>query len=84
MRIEIDWDLCVGSGLCAAAAEGAFTLVPAAEGPRIVLTDATVDDAALIAAARACPTLAIRLSDAGHRIYPPEANPPPAWHTPGS
>lgn len=75
MRIEIDWDICVGSGLCAALAGGAFTLVPAADGPRIVLTDATVDDAALFAAARACPTLAIRLSDAGHSIYPPERNP---------
>lgn len=76
MRIEIDWDLCVGSGLCAAAAGGALSLQPTADGPRILLTDATVDDMALIAAARACPTLAIRLSDGGHRIYPPAIDPP--------
>jgi len=73
MRLSVDWDLCIGSGSCAAAAVGAFELVPTARGPRIIFIDAAVDEGALIAAARACPTLAIRLTDAQRTVYPPPA-----------
>lgn len=71
MRIAIDWSLCVGSGLCVEAAGPAFRLVAHGEGYRAILVDPGADDAAILAAARACPTLAIRLSDAEGPIYPP-------------
>lgn len=70
MRVAVDWNLCLGSGLCVAAGGRAFALVETADGPRAVLADPTVDDAALLAAARACPTLAIVLSDAAGERYP--------------
>jgi ferredoxin len=71
MRLAIDWDLCVGSGLCRAAVPGAIRLVPYRDELRAIwVGDAA--DAALVAAARACPTLAIRLSEhGGQAIYPP-------------
>lgn len=71
MRVELDWNLCLGSGLCLTAAQRAFTLVPTAAGPRAVLCDPTAPEAEILAAARACPTLAIRLSDETGPIYPP-------------
>ncbi len=71
MRVVIDWDLCVGSGSCLVAAPGVLRLVPFRGERRAVLT-AAGDDAALLAAARACPTLALRLSDdQGRVVYPP-------------
>ncbi len=73
MRVAIDWGVCLGSGLCVAASRGAFTLVQTDDGPRALLADPTVDDAVLMAAARACPTLAITLADAGGERYPASA-----------
>jgi len=72
MRVAIDWDLCIGSGLCEATAGGAFALVAVEDGWRAVLADATADDAALLAAARACPTMAIRLWEGERGVYPYE------------
>ncbi len=76
MQVAIDWDLCIGSGRCVAASEGALALVGTADGPRSVLNSAVLDDAALVATARACPTLAIRLMDRGRTIYPPDQQTP--------
>jgi ferredoxin len=71
MRVMIDWDLCVGSGLCAVESGGALRLVPCGGERRAVLAGCP-DDGTLEAAARACPMLAIRLWDAaGRTIYPP-------------
>jgi ferredoxin len=73
MRIAIDWDLCIGSGLCVLEGDGAFALAPYKAGERAIVVDGAVADEALWRAARACPMLAIRLSDAsGRRIFPPE------------
>lgn len=69
----IDWDLCIGAGLCLAESPAAFELVETAEGPRAILR-APDDDGRLEAAARRCPTMAIRLWDAsGQQRYPPPA-----------
>lgn len=77
MRITIDWNLCVGSGLCAAAAPDGLGLVPCGGGRRAILSG-SVSEAELLAAARACPTLAIRLFDgAGREVYPPPSAPRP-------
>jgi len=74
MRLAINWDLCIGSGLCAASAPQVFRLVPYQGEVRAVLASAALDDALLLAAARACPTLAIRLTDdAGRPVYPTPA-----------
>jgi ferredoxin len=71
MRITIDWNLCIGSGLCAAAAPAGMRLVPVGNERRAILCGCA-DEADLLAAARACPTLAIRLYDAaGQELYPP-------------
>jgi ferredoxin len=73
MQLAIDWDLCVGSGLCLAAAPGAFALTGPPTARRAILVGPAPDEA-LLAAARACPTLALRLRQAdGTRLYPPPA-----------
>lgn len=74
LRVRIDWDLCAGAGLCAAAAPRVFAVVEAAPGRRRAVLVAPADDATLIAAAYACPTLAIRIDgDDGRTIYPAPA-----------
>lgn len=81
MRLFIDLELCIGAGLCVAASPERFALVETEWGPRAELQSAALGermdeaaDAPLLAAARACPTLAIRLADdEGRRIYPPES-----------
>jgi len=71
MLVSIDWHACVGSGACLAAAPGAFALVPHGAGLRAVLTAPGEDDDALLAAAHACPTLAITVAgDDGTVRYP--------------
>ena len=71
MRVVIDWNLCVGAGLCLAPAAGGLRLVPYPGQLRAVLVG-SADDGALLAAARACPTMAIRLAGQdGRPIYPP-------------
>ena len=75
MRVTIDWSLCIGSGLCLVAAPGVLALVPYAGAWRAGLA-AGATDGALMAAARACPTMAIRLTDdVGQPIYPPSGPP---------
>lgn len=71
MRLLIDWDLCIGAGLCLAESPEAFELVETAAGPRAIL-HAAAGDPRLEAAARRCPTMAIRLWDeTGRQLYPP-------------
>ncbi len=71
MRVAIEWNLCVGSGLCLAAAQSGLRLAPYRGEQRALLTACPADDA-LQAAARACPMMAIRLADeAGQPVYPP-------------
>lgn len=63
MLVSIDWQACTGSGACVAAAPSAFALVPCGEGLRAILVAPPEDDDRLLAAAHACPTLAISLAD---------------------
>jgi ferredoxin len=75
-NVAIDWDLCIGSGLCREASDGAFDLATTPEGPRAMLTDAPCALPCLMAAASACPTLAIRVvDDAGHELFPGDRAP---------
>lgn len=72
MRVSIDWDTCAGAGLCARAAPRVFGLVDLGNGTRRAVLIAPGPDALLAAAAFACPTLAISLTDsAGRPVYPP-------------
>ncbi len=71
MRLAIDWQLCIGSGLCVTESPEAFELVETEVGPRAVLA-ASAAEPRLMDAARRCPTLAIRIWDAeGQPLYPP-------------
>lgn len=63
MLVSIDWHACVGSGACLAAAPGAFALVPYGAELRAILIAPADRDDRLLAAARACPTLAITVTD---------------------
>lgn len=58
-RIEIDRDLCIGSGTCVRLAPAVFALDD--EDIAIVLDPGAVDPAKLQLAADACPTQAIRI-----------------------
>jgi ferredoxin len=68
IRIEVDRDLCVGSGDCVDSAPDVFALDD--EGKAVVLdTDAaTVDD--VVEAARNCPVTAIFVVGEEGEIYP--------------
>ena len=71
MRVAIDWGLCVGSGLCVRVDPDGLALTPTSGGQRAIVAGCPSDEA-LLAAARACPTLAIRLTDdEGRPLYPP-------------
>jgi ferredoxin len=72
VRVEIDWDLCIGSGLCVAASAETFELVPHEGSERARLKDPGAPDEVLLACAGACPMLAIRLrDDRGRWRFPP-------------
>jgi len=71
MLVSIDWHACAGSGACVATAPTAFALVPFGDGLRAVLVAPAADDDLLLAAAHACPTLAISVrGDDGTTVYP--------------
>ena len=61
LKVEVDRDLCIGSGDCARTAPTAFAL----DGERIamVLDPSSVDAEALRAAERSCPVGAIRVTE---------------------
>lgn len=61
VKIEIDSELCIGSGDCGRAAPAAFVL-DEDQGVSVVRPGAeTVELASLLRAARGCPTQAIRV-----------------------
>lgn len=71
MQVSIDWELCVGAGRCVACSPEAFELVRVDGATRAILAAPAQADDALLAAAQACPTLAIRVTDAeGTTLYP--------------
>lgn len=70
-RVEIVRELCIGAGSCIAITPEAFEF----DGENIaVLKDSwrTHIDADIVAAAKSCPTLAIRLYDENNNLIYPE------------
>jgi ferredoxin len=63
VRLEIDRDLCIGSGTCVRLAPAVFALDE--EEIAVVLDPDAVDVSKLRLAADACPTEAIRIGDPG-------------------
>jgi ferredoxin len=63
LHVEVDRELCIGSGTCVRLAPGAFALDDE-EISVVVDPDAAGEDK-LRLAAEACPTEAIRIVDAG-------------------
>jgi ferredoxin len=66
LRVQIDHDACLAHGDCAVVAPGVFEVDDTAR----VVADAP--DGVLSAAAQACPSVAIVLTDAetGEQVYP--------------
>ena len=57
LEIEIDRDVCMGSGNCVYEAEGVFTLDD--DSVSVVVDPAAADEDKVLAAARKCPSRAI-------------------------
>lgn len=72
-HVDVDRSVCIGSGLCAIGAPGAFVLggVPRQSSPVDPEADASED---LLAAAESCPVEAITLTvhGSGEPVFPPE------------
>ena len=70
-RAEVDRSVCIGSGLCAAAAPEGFQL-DAARQSHPVRPEADASEA-LLAAAEGCPVeaIALFLADSGDPVFPP-------------
>jgi ferredoxin len=62
VRLEIDRDLCIGSGTCVRLAPAVFALDD--EEMAVVLDPGAADISKLRLAGEACPTEAIRIGDA--------------------
>ncbi|MEU5192176.1 ferredoxin [Streptomyces klenkii] len=71
-RVRVDRGLCVGSGMCAGSAPGAFAL-DAGRRSR-PLAEETDPSEAVLAAAETCPVEAITISrpDTGEPVFPPD------------
>ncbi|MGX1852687.1 ferredoxin [Streptomyces sp. NPDC055299] len=71
-QVEVDRGVCIGSGMCVAAAPDGFRLDTARQShPVVPETDAAAD---ILAAAEGCPVEAITLTAAGsgETVFPPE------------
>jgi ferredoxin len=66
--IELQRDLCMGSGNCSFWAPGVFELDD--DGVVVVLDPTAADDEKIILAAQGCPTQAIIVSRDGERLAP--------------
>jgi len=66
--IELQRDLCMGSGNCSFWAPGVFDLDD--DGVVVVLDPTAADDEKIILAAQGCPTQAIIVSRDGERLAP--------------
>ncbi|MFF0742580.1 ferredoxin [Streptomyces sp. NPDC004111] len=71
-HVEVDRGVCIGSGMCVAAAPGSFRLDSARQS-HPVHPDVDADEDVL-AAAEGCPVeaIAIALRDTGEPVFPPE------------
>ncbi|MGW1894071.1 ferredoxin [Streptomyces sp. NPDC002004] len=66
-NVEVDPDVCIGSGVCVALASDRFTLDGAHARP---VTGGVEPDEALLDAADTCPAMAISVSERGAVIGP--------------
>ncbi len=66
LEVHVDRSRCIGSGVCARVAPGAFELDD--EGIAVVDDPQAVSRTELVAAADTCPTFAIVVLDNGRRI----------------
>lgn len=69
LQVEVDADLCIGSGDCVRSVPGAFDLDEDLGVAIPRRAAATADLAALLEAARACPTQAIRVRREGAVLH---------------
>ncbi len=70
-RVTVDRTVCVGSGLCAATAPGAFHLDEARRSHPV--EEVTAPSEAVLSAAESCPVEAITIrGSAGEPVFPPE------------
>ncbi|MEV6013836.1 ferredoxin [Streptomyces sp. NPDC051976] len=72
-HVDVDRSVCIGSGLCAGSAPGAFVLDGVPRQSRPVDRDAVAAES-LLAAAESCPVEAITLTvhGSGEPVFPPE------------
>jgi ferredoxin len=69
VKVRVDRDLCIGVGNCVAYAPTVFELDE--ENKAVVLDPFSVDDSALLEAAKSCTENAIIVEDdEGHQLYP--------------
>lgn len=69
LKVEVDRDLCIGLGNCAAIAPTAFDLDD--DGKVVILDPSSVDEQTLLAAAQSCSVKAITIKDdQGKQLYP--------------
>ena len=69
MKVRVDRDLCIGVGNCVAYAPTVFELDQ--ENKAVILDPSSVDDNALLEAAKSCTENAIIVEDdEGHQLYP--------------
>lgn len=68
LEIVVDRDTCMGSGNCAFWAPGVFDLDD--EGVSVVVDAGAAGDDTIVAAARGCPTQAIRVLRDGEQLAP--------------
>jgi len=69
LKVEVDRDLCISLGNCAAIAPTAFDLDD--EGKVVILDPHSVDEEIILAAAESCPAKAIIVKDdKGNQLYP--------------
>jgi ferredoxin len=71
-KVEVDRTLCIGSGLCVAAAGGSFEL-DAARQSRPVADEVDASESVL-EAAESCPAeaIALRMAGSDEAVFPPE------------
>ncbi|MDT0453965.1 ferredoxin [Streptomyces hesseae] len=70
-RVTVDRTRCVGSGLCASVAPGAFRLDERRRSSPV--EESTAPSEAVLEAAEGCPVEAIRIRGReGERVFPPD------------
>lgn len=70
LTMKIDQDLCIGAATCIAIAPKAWSLNDEAKAIILDTADSETDET-LIEAAKACPVMAIIITDEnGHQIFP--------------